>query len=73
MKVGIPSEIKNREYRVALTPAGVHHLVASGHEVLVEAGAGAGSAISDEDYLAAGARWSHRRRGRGRAPRSSAR
>lgn len=55
MKVGIPSEVKNREYRVAITPAGVHHLVASGHEVIVQAGAGVGSAISDEDYLAAGA------------------
>src|SRR4051812_15957616 len=55
MKVGIPSEVKNREYRVAVTPAGVHQLVASGHEVLVQAGAGEGSAISDEEYLAAGA------------------
>ena len=55
MKVGIPSEVKNREYRVALTPAGVHHLVGSGHDVLVQAGAGMGSAISDDDYRAAGA------------------
>ncbi|WP_456824372.1 alanine dehydrogenase [Cellulomonas sp. P5_E12] len=55
MKVGIPSEVKNREYRVALTPAGVHHLVSSGHQVLVQAGAGAGSAITDEQYTAAGA------------------
>ena len=55
MKVGIPSEVKNREYRVALTPAGAHHLVSSGHEVLVQAGAGAGSAITDEQYTAAGA------------------
>jgi alanine dehydrogenase len=55
MRVGIPSEVKNREYRVAITPAGVHHLVGSGHEVLVQAGAGTGSAISDDDYLAAGA------------------
>src|SRR3954447_12174914 len=55
MKVGIPSEVKNREYRVAITPAGVHHLVGSGHDVLVQAGAGVGSAISDEDFLAAGA------------------
>lgn len=55
MKVGIPSEVKNREYRVALTPAGVHHLVSAGHQVLVQAGAGTGSAISDEQYLAAGA------------------
>lgn len=55
MQVGIPRETKNREYRVALTPAGVQHLVAAGHEVLVETGAGAGSAIDDADYRAAGA------------------
>ena len=56
MRVGIPSEIKNREYRVAITPAGVHQLVAAGHDVLVQAGAGEGSAISDSEYAAAGAR-----------------
>ena len=56
MRVGIPTEIKNHEYRVAITPAGVHQLVARGHEVLVQAGAGAGSAIADEDYAAVGAR-----------------
>ncbi|UCN16218.1 alanine dehydrogenase [Cellulomonas iranensis] len=56
MQVGIPRETKNREYRVALTPAGAQHLVAAGHEVLVETGAGAGSAIDDADYAAAGAR-----------------
>lgn len=56
MRIGIPREIKNREYRVAVTPAGVHRLVTSGHEVLVESGAGAGSALPDEQYLAAGAR-----------------
>ena len=56
MKVGIPSEVKNHEYRVAVTPAGVHQLVGSGHEVLVQAGAGAGSAITDEQFAAAGAR-----------------
>ncbi|WP_315096217.1 alanine dehydrogenase [uncultured Cellulomonas sp.] len=55
MKVGIPSEVKNHEYRVAVTPAGVHQLVASGHQVLVQAGAGAGSAITDEQFAAAGA------------------
>ncbi|OZB46860.1 MAG: alanine dehydrogenase, partial [Cellulomonas sp. 14-74-6] len=54
MKVGIPREVKNREYRVAATPAGVHRLAAAGHEVLVEAGAGVGSAIDDEQYRAAG-------------------
>jgi len=56
MQVGVPRETKNREYRVALTPAGVQHLVARGHEVLVEAGAGDGSAVPDEDYAAVGAR-----------------
>ena len=55
MQVGIPRETKNREYRVALTPAGAQHLVAAGHEVLVETGAGEGSAIDDADYRAAGA------------------
>lgn len=55
MRVGVPRETKNREYRVALTPAGAHHLVAAGHQVLVEEGAGVGSAITDEDYRAAGA------------------
>jgi alanine dehydrogenase len=55
MKVGIPKEIKNHEYRVAITPAGVHELVRSGHEVFVEVGAGTGSAIPDTDFEAAGA------------------
>lgn len=56
MKVGVPAEVKRHEYRVAITPAGVHELVGAGHEVLVEAGAGAGSAIPDEFFAAAGAR-----------------
>ncbi|MBO3102969.1 alanine dehydrogenase [Cellulomonas fengjieae] len=55
MKVGIPSEVKNHEYRVALTPAGVHQLVRSDHRVLVQSGAGLGSAITDEQFAAAGA------------------
>ncbi|MEV0647454.1 alanine dehydrogenase [Phytomonospora sp. NPDC050363] len=55
MKVGIPSEVKNHEYRVAITPAGVHELVRGGHDVYVQAGAGIGSSIPDADYLAAGA------------------
>ena len=55
MKIGIPSEVKNNEYRVALTPAGVHLLVQDGHDVLVEAGAGLGSGIPDEEYADAGA------------------
>ncbi|MBV9381027.1 MAG: alanine dehydrogenase [Streptosporangiaceae bacterium] len=56
MKVGVPRELKNHEYRVAITPAGAHELVRDGHEVLVEAGAGAGSAIPDEDFASAGAK-----------------
>jgi alanine dehydrogenase len=55
MKVGIPQEVKNHEYRVAITPAGVHELVRSGHEVFIERDAGTGSAIPDEDFVAAGA------------------
>jgi alanine dehydrogenase len=56
MRVGVPREVKNREYRVALTPAGVTELVRAGHEVLVERGAGEGSSIPDADFQAAGAR-----------------
>ncbi|UCM91698.1 alanine dehydrogenase [Streptomyces marincola] len=55
MQVGIPREVKNNEFRVATTPAGVHELVARGHQVHVERGAGLGSAIPDEEYAAAGA------------------
>lgn len=56
MRVGIPTEIKNNENRVAITPAGVDALARRGHEVLVQAGAGAGSRIADADFAAAGAR-----------------
>ncbi len=56
MKVGVPTEIKADEYRVALTPVGVRELVEHGHEVYVQSGAGEGSAISDADYEAQGAR-----------------
>src|SRR5215469_7924278 len=55
MKVGIPKEVKNHEYRVAITPAGVHELVTSGHEVYIEASAGTGSSIPDGDFVTAGA------------------
>jgi len=55
MKIGVPTEIKSDEYRVAVTPAGVRELAEHGHEVLVQAGAGEGSAIADEDYRAQGA------------------
>jgi alanine dehydrogenase len=56
MKIGVPTEIKPDEYRVAITPAGVRELSARGHEVLVQAGAGAGSAMADAQFAAQGAR-----------------
>jgi alanine dehydrogenase len=56
MRIGIPSEVKDNEYRVAITPAGVHELTGRGHEVFVQSGAGAGSSIADGDYAAAGAK-----------------
>jgi len=55
MRIGVPKEIKNNEFRVGLTPASVREYVAHGHEVLVETGAGIGIIASDEDYRAAGA------------------
>ncbi|MFC6010762.1 alanine dehydrogenase [Nocardia lasii] len=54
-RIGVPKEVKNNEFRVAITPIGVHELVTSGHRVTVEAGAGLGSSIPDAEYLAAGA------------------
>ena len=56
MRIGVPKEIKTDEYRVALTPAGARELIQRGHEVLVEATAGEGSAFPDEQYERAGAR-----------------
>ncbi|MFM8926785.1 MAG: alanine dehydrogenase [Rhodoluna sp.] len=56
MKIAVPAEIKNNEFRVAITPAGVHELVESGHEVYVQSGAGLGSSITDADYQKAGAK-----------------
>jgi len=56
MIVGVPTELKNHEYRVALTPAGARELTSAGHEVLVERGAGLGSRIEDDNYVRAGAR-----------------
>ena len=56
MRIGVPTEIKPAERRVALTPAGVSDLTGRGHEVVIQAGAGLGSHITDEDYTAAGAR-----------------
>jgi alanine dehydrogenase len=55
MRVAVPKEVKNNEFRVAITPAGVHDLVAHGHEVVIETGAGSGSSIPDDEYAAAGA------------------
>jgi alanine dehydrogenase len=55
MHVGIPTETKNNEFRVAITPSGVAELTRRGHEVLIQAGAGEGSAIADSDFKAAGA------------------
>lgn len=55
MKVGVPREVKDHEYRVALTPAGAHELVEHGHDVVIEAGAGVGSGFDDAAYEAVGA------------------
>src|ERR1700760_896013 len=55
MQVGVPKEIKNHEYRVGLTPSSVREIVAHGHKVSVEAGAGAGIGASDDAYRSAGA------------------
>ena len=56
MRIGVPKEVKNHEYRVAITPIGVHELIAHGHDVVVQEGAGLGSSITDAEYVAAGAR-----------------
>ena len=56
MRIGVPKEVKNHEYRVAITPIGVHELVAHGHEVCIQKDAGVGSLIDDDEYVAAGAR-----------------
>src|SRR3984893_8253556 len=55
MNVGVPAEVKDNEFRVAITPAGVHELARAGHAVCIEAGAGAGSSLPDEEFAAAGA------------------
>ena len=55
MIIGIPKEIKNNEFRVSATPAGVHAYISAGHQVIVERSAGVGSGISDYDYIKAGA------------------
>jgi len=56
VKVAVPREVKNNEFRVAMTPSGVHELVRNGHEVYIETDAGVGSSITNEDYLAVGAK-----------------
>lgn len=56
MKISVPKEVKNNEFRVAITPAGVHELVNNGHEVFVQQGAGLGSSIPDSEYELAGAK-----------------
>ncbi|EEM15061.1 MULTISPECIES: alanine dehydrogenase [Bacillus] len=56
MRIGIPTEIKNNENRVAMTPAGAVHLVHNGHEIFVQKGAGLGSGFTDEEYVQAGAK-----------------
>jgi alanine dehydrogenase len=56
VKVGIPKEVKDHEYRVAITPIGVHELVAHGHDVVIQTEAGAGSGIPDDELVAAGAK-----------------
>ena len=55
MRISVPAEIKNNEYRVAITPAGVKDLVSAGHDVMVQTGAGLGSRITDDAYKAQGA------------------
>ncbi|SJN28695.1 alanine dehydrogenase [Luteococcus japonicus] len=55
MRIAIPTEVKNNEFRVGITPVGVHELVKHGHEVFVQKGAGLGSSITDEEYIAQGA------------------
>src|ERR1043166_2720808 len=56
MRIGVPTEIKDNEYRVGMTPSGAAVLTTDGHEVLVQSGAGNGSGFSDDEYRAAGAK-----------------
>ena len=56
MRIGVPTEVKESEYRVAITPAGARELTYHGHEVFVQSGAGAGSSLTDDDYTRAGAK-----------------
>jgi len=67
--IGVPKEVKDTEYRVALTPEGARELTHSGHQVLIQEGAGNGSNIPQERYVRAGARSSTRPRRCGTRPR----
>ena len=70
MRIGIPTEIKTDEHRVAITPSGVGAFVARGHEVAIQAGAGVGSAIPDDAFEAGGRlRWSRGPMRSGHSPR----
>src|SRR5437870_3057885 len=55
MRIGVPTEIKDNEFRVGMTPAGAAVLTSDGHQVLIQKGAGDGSGFGDEEYVAAGA------------------
>src|SRR5947209_8332241 len=55
MRIGVPAEIKNNEYRVGMTPSGAQDLTSDGHTVYIQSGAGNGSGFADEEYTAAGA------------------
>ena len=55
VKIGVPTEVKNHEYRVGITPVGVNELVQHGHEVLIQKGAGLGSSITDDEFVSQGA------------------
>lgn len=68
MIVGVPKEIKDNEYRVSMTPGGIHQLVVHGHTVLVEKSAGEGSLFSDRDFAEAGGLLFPRRRKSGARP-----
>ena len=71
MIVGVPKEIKESEYRTSLVAAGAEALTEAGHMVLIEAGAGEGTGITDEEYREHGRRGSGRRRSAGRPPPAS--
>ena len=69
MIIGVPKEIKNHEYRVAVTPAGVTELIKNGHRLIIEKSAGTGSGFPDDEYLNAGAEIADCAAGRCACPR----